>query len=63
MPVSRQAKGPLRQKAIVSQKLFAILWLFLLDFRAHKCGLRGPQKPKHSAIVAVLQAYLSPLVT
>ena len=36
----------LRQEAIVSQKLFAILWLFLLDLSAYNHGLKGPQKPK-----------------
>ena len=30
----------------VSKSVFAILWLFLLDFRAYNHGLKGTQKPK-----------------
>ena len=40
---------------------FAILWLFLLDFRAYNHGLKGPQKPKTCCDTAVLRSYLSPL--
>ena len=48
--------------AIVSQNRFAILWLFLLDFKAYNHGLKGPQKPKTYCDNSRLRSYLSPPV-
>ena len=45
-PVSRHATESLRQGAALSQKCFAILCLFVFDFRGYNHGLKGPQKPK-----------------
>ena len=42
---------------------FAILCLFLLDFRAYNHGLKEPQKPKTYCDNKLLRSYLSPRVS
>ena len=62
-PVSRQARGSLRQEAIVSQKVFCDPVAVFAWFQACNHAVwKGPRSPKQIATIAVLRSYLSPSV-
>ena len=53
-------RGPFEPRHCLKM-CFAILCLFLLDFRAYNHGLKWPRSPKHIVIRSLSRSHLSPL--